>query len=82
MATIKFKIRNGIPPYIVKLKSIGITGAGYYGYNVYDGSTSFTQQKVQTNETDVEFTSVPKGNYVLEIVDDTKFSTLEFLNVP
>lgn len=82
MATIKFKLKNGIPPYIVKLKSIGITGSGNYGYNVYDGSASFTQQKVQTNETDVEFTSVPSGNYVLEIVDDTKFSTLEFLNVP
>lgn len=82
MATIKFKIKNGIPPYIVKLKSIGITGSGAYGYNVYDGSTSFTTQKVETNGTDVEFTTVPSGNYILEIVDDTKFSTLEFLNVP
>lgn len=82
MATIKFKIRNGIPPYIAKLKSIGIVGNGNYGYNVYDGSPSFTQQKIQTNDVDVEFTGVPSGTYVLEIVDETKFSTLEFVNVP
>jgi hypothetical protein len=82
MATIKFKIKNGLPPYIVKLISIGITGDGNYGYNVYDGVSSFTQQKVSSNDTFVEFTSVPSGSYVLEIVDDTKFSTVEFVNVP
>lgn len=81
MATIRFKVRNGIPPYTAKLKRVGIVGFGYYGYNIYETSPTFTQRKVETNNTDVEFTGVPKGNYVLEIVDNTKFSTIEFINV-
>ena len=82
MATLKFKIRNGIPPYIAKLKQVSITGSGYYAYNIAEGTTHFTQQKVQTNGSDVQFTGVPSGNYVLEVVDDTKFSTIDFINVP
>jgi hypothetical protein len=82
MATLQFKVRNGIPPYIAKLKKVGIVGSGYYGYNIYDASPTFTQQKVETNGANVQFTGVPSGSYVLEIVDNTKFSTLEFINVP
>lgn len=82
MATLKFKIRNGIPPYIAKLKQLSILGNGSSGYSIYDGSTVFLQQKVQINGSDVEFTSVPSGSYVLEVVDDTKFSTIDFINVP
>jgi hypothetical protein len=82
MATLKFKIRNGIPPYIAKLKQVSVVGNGYYGYNIYEGLTVFTQQRVEVNGTEVQFTSVPTGSYVLEVVDDTKFSTIDFINVP
>lgn len=82
MATLKFKIRNGIPPYIAKLKQVSVSGNGYYGYYIYEGLTVFTQQRVEVNGTEVQFTSVPAGSYVLEVVDDTKFSTIDFINVP
>lgn len=81
MATLKFKIRNGIPPYIAKLKQVSISGSGYYGFNIYEGSATFTQQRVETNGSDVQFSSVPIGSYILEVVDDTKFSTIDFINV-
>ena len=82
MATLTFKIKNGEPPYVVKLKQVSITGNGNYGYSIYDGTTSFAEQKILANGTDVQFTAVPSGSFILEIVDDNRYSTIDFINVP
>lgn len=95
MATLKFKVRNGIAPYVAKLKKVGIGttsgygytyGVGYFGFTtsitIYDDPQTFTQQRVEVDGQEIVFNGVTSGAYILEVVDNTKFSTIEYINVP